>query len=166
MHMENAKLCVQSLDMLDFEKLMEVYQESNRENGEEFYPEETPERQIQLVQDEFRQFLETFFAGEGACYWVLMGNESYLSAFRLEPWRDGFLLEALETRPDFRQQGAAKRLIRSVLQELPCGTTIYSHVSRRNAASLRTHESCGFEEIPDRENPPHQVTMRFIKNRL
>ena len=65
---------------------------------------------------------------------------------RLEPYRDGLLLAALETHPQMRRKGYAVKLILEVMtyaKEL----SIYSHVSKKNIASLRTHEKCGFERI-------------------
>ena len=73
---------------------------------------------------------------------------AYVSALRLEPYKDGWLLEALETAPDHRRRGWAKALMRAVLEMLG-ETTVYSHVSRRNEASLRTHYACGFEKHLD-----------------
>ena len=65
-----------------------------------------------------------------------------MSAVRLERWRDGWLLEGLETRPDCRGKGYAEQLLETVLP-LVSGT-IYSHVHRGNQASLKLHEKMGF----------------------
>ena len=78
---------------------------------------------------------------------ILEAEGRYVSALRLEPNRDGLLLEALETLPEERRRGYAVSLISSVQRWLKaCGeVTLYSHVSKRNEASLRTHRRCGFE---------------------
>ena len=65
----------------------------------------------------------------------------------MEPYRDGLLLEALETAPGWRRMGYAVRLIQAVQQmlEQQGSVRIYSHVSKKNTASLKTHLRCGFE---------------------
>lgn len=134
---------------LSFGKLMDVYAKSNGENGREFWPEESPQRQIALAEQDFYNYLQqVFFRTDGAVYALLERSGKYVSALRLEPYRDGLLLEALETAPDLRCRGYAKALIRNVLAHTG-RRKIYSHVGKGNAASLRTHESCGFRKISD-----------------
>ena len=134
---------------LDFERLMLVYREGNRENGWVQYPNLPADRALLQAEADFRMYLqEDFFLHKGACYCIWEENGLYLSALRLEPWQDGLLLEALETHPDFRKQGYAKRLILAVQSELK-GKRVYSHVSKKNKASLATHRSCGFSIIRD-----------------
>ncbi len=136
-----------SLKELQFSSLMEVYRESNLENARQFWPR-VPENQQQLLAEQsFYQYLkEGFFSQAGAVYCVWEEGGRYVSALRLEPYEDGLLLEALETAPEHRRQGYAKALMQSVLAWVPQGK-IYSHVSRRNAASLAAHAACGFEKV-------------------
>lgn len=132
------------LSSLDFEKLMAVYRQSNTEKGALQYPKEDPAMQLRLVEDNFYRYLqEDFFHVRGALYCILSTSNCYVSALRLEPYRDGFLLEALETAPEYRRRGLATALQRHVLNNI-ADTPIYSHVNKRNAASLRTHYTCGF----------------------
>lgn len=140
---------VRQLRGLRFRELMNVYEEGNLENARELYPEETEARGQALVEEDFYQYLKIFFQTPGAVYKVWTEQESYVSALRLEPYQDGLLLEALETRPDMRRKGFAAMLIRQTLKDLPAGTKVYSHVSRRNLASRKTHESSGFAQILD-----------------
>ena len=134
---------------LDFERLMAVYREGNRENALDLYPDMPVEAAQRRAEQDFREYLqEDFFVHKGACYCVWEESGQYLSALRLEPWQDGLLLEALETHPDFRKQGYAKKLILAVQLELT-GKRVYSHVSKKNKASLATHQSCGFSIIRD-----------------
>ena len=138
-----------SLKELDFSALMGIYIESNRENGEDMWPDEPEGRQMALAEQGFYQYLrECFFPTPGVAYYVWIENGKYVSALRLEPYQDGLLLEALETAPDRRKKGCAKALICAVLTACP-GEKIYSHVSKRNVPSLRTHEACGFWKILD-----------------
>lgn len=131
-----------------FGKLMEVYEEGNLENGQDLWPEEPQWRQIALAEQEFYQYLQqVFFKSEGARYLIWEEGNRYISALRLEPYRDGLLLEALETVPKHRNQGHAAELVNAAIEY--AGAKIYSHVSKKNLPSLRTHEKCGFRKILD-----------------
>ena len=133
-----------SLKELDFSKLMAVYREGNRENGEIKYPYLSEELATVRAEDDFYDYLRSdFFAHPGGSYWVWEENGCYISALRLEPFEDGYLLEALETDPSYRKMGYAKKLVCAVLEQLP-NTVIYSHVHKRTKASLTTHHACGF----------------------
>ena len=137
----------EKLDQLSFRQLMDVYEESNRENGEVRYPNLSENRQILEAEQDFYQYLrECFFTTNGAFYALWVEDETYVSALRLEPYEDGLLLEALETAPDHRQRNYAKALIREVLHYVG-DTKVYSHVHKKNIPSLRTHEACGFYRI-------------------
>ena len=128
-----------SLSRLHFSSLMAVYAESNRENGREFWPEEPEMRQIQLAEEDFYRYLsQVFFRSPGAVYAVWEENGRYVSALRLEPYRDGLLLEALETAPEQRRKGFAAALIRAVQCFL-----------EGNLSSLKVHEKCGFRRVAD-----------------
>ena len=61
---------------------------------------------------------------------------------------DAMLLEALETAPECRRMGYGTWLIQAALQSAG-DTKVYSHVSKWNTASLRTHEKCGFVKEKD-----------------
>ena len=137
---------VRTIKELNFGQLMAVYEESNRENGAEFYPGLPEGLQIANAEQDFYQYLrECFFKTEGAFYAIWEEN-AYVSALRLEPYQDGLLLEALETAPDQRGRSYAGALIRAVLK-LPEVQKVYAHVHKKNTPSIRTHESCGFRRI-------------------
>lgn len=141
---------VRSFGDLDFDALMDIYIEGNVENAEYFYPDETAEKGLALAIRDFRNFLcGKFFTRADAQYWISAEGEAYISALRFEKYQDGLLLEALETRPEYRGHGYAKRLILDVLKKLPTKTKIYSHVAKWNTASLATHRSCGFTQSLD-----------------
>lgn len=140
------------LNELDFGKLMELYYEGNRENAEDQYPCDDLNIGILKAEQDFYQYLnEVFFPTEGAFYVVWEEHGIYLSALRLEPFREGLLLEALETHPDYRRRGYAKTLISSVLEQLKQKgiPVVYSHVHKKNTASLCTHLSCGFQRVSE-----------------
>lgn len=135
------------LQQLQFGQLMAVYAESNRENGEDFYPQLSPQAQLLQVEQEFYAYLsDCFFRQPDAAYYTWSDNGKYVSALRLEPYRDGFLLEALETHPEHRGRGYAKMLLRAV-QERAEYERIYVHISRRNALSIAVHTACGFRKV-------------------
>ena len=143
---------IKSMKELNFGQLMSVYEEGNLENGREFYPGLSQNQQILRAEQDFYQYLrESFFQTEGAFYAVWTEKGYYVSALRLEPYQDGLLLAALETAPDKRRQGYACRLLGAVQDWLSQHGPIkvYSHVSRKNAASQRSHQSCGFTKILD-----------------
>ena len=143
---------VTELGKMRFSELMEVYREGNEENGAAFWPEEPQGRQLQLAEESFYGYLsDVFFAIPGARYVLWQEGERYISALRLEPYRDGLLLEALETRPAYRHRGYGSRLVRGVQEALgkEGPVRLYSHVSRSNAASMRLHLACGFRRVSD-----------------
>ena len=132
------------LEELDFSALMDLYIEGNLEKAEEY-----GDGGLLRAEREFYDYLrEDFFRQKDAFYalWKVRGR--YVSAMRLEPHGDGWLLEALETAPDHRRKGYAKELMHAVLDEMG-HVIVYSHVSRRNEASLRTHYACGFQKHLD-----------------
>ncbi len=146
-------LCIaQNLGELSFRRLMDVYVEANRENGAWLAPQEPEDRQLQIGEDDFYSFLhDVFFKRDGVCCAMWVVDETYVSALRLEPYRDGLLLEALETAPDCRRSGFAKSLIQAVQGWLAQrgSVRLYSHVGKQNEASMRVHLQCGFRVIKD-----------------
>ncbi len=131
---------------------MAVYREGNMENGNRFYPYESATTQIRLAEQDFADYLRnTFFHQEGAVYCVLEENGSYISAARIEKYEDGYLLTALETRPDCRRKGYGMQLINGLLARCKDNgwMPIYSHISNQNYASMRMHLQCGFRVLKD-----------------
>ena len=142
-------ILARSMRDLHFSRLMEVYLEGNLENGEELYPDLPEGQKLLRAEQDFHQCLsEVFFHTSGAIYVIWEEQGAYCSALRLEPYRDGMLLEALETAPSCRRQGYAEQLIKAV-QNCFADQKIYSHVSKKNVASLRVHEKCGFHRISE-----------------
>ena len=141
--------CIYSMKELPFGALMAVYEQSNQENGEEFWPDLSAGERLLRAEQEFYQYLQqVFFQTEGAVYYLWEVKSRPVCALRLEPYRDGMLLEALETAPEQRRKGYATALIRAALAQV--GTVkIYSHVGKRNEASLKTHIACGFRRISE-----------------
>ena len=130
-----------TLQQLSFGKLMEVYLEGNLEKAAEV-------GLLQAEQDFYQYLKECFFPTAGAVYAIWEENDAYCSALRLEPYKDGLLLSALETAPAYRCKGYARKLTEAVLEAFS-ESNIYSHVSKENLPSLALHEACGFLKISD-----------------
>ena len=131
---------------------MEIYEEGNILNGNLRYPQESATMQRMLAEQDFADYLRhTFFRQDGSAYCVHTDNGSYISAARIEKYADGYLLSAVETRPDMRRMGYGKRMLNALLAEctnrglLP----VYSHVDNRNVASMMLHLQCGFQAYKD-----------------
>lgn len=140
---------VKKLRELDFGQLLAVYEESNRENGEDLYPDLPAGQQILRAEQDFYAYLQTgFFTQPGDRYCIWEENGQYISALRLQSYRDGLLLEALETHPDHRGRGYAQKLIRAALQKVEADR-VYVHISPRNLPSIAAHTACGFQKILD-----------------
>lgn len=145
-------LAASSLGEISFPQLMEVYHQTNLNNGKILAPFDSEARQLQLAEENFYDYLhDSFFRHPSAQYMIWAEEGRYTSALRLEPYRDGLLLGALETAPDFRRRGCATRLIRAVQGELTRrgNVQLYSHVHKKNLASLSVHGNCDFQIIQD-----------------
>jgi RimJ/RimL family protein N-acetyltransferase len=143
---------IRSMSELRFGELMRVYEQSNLEKGRQNWLYETKARQVALAEQDFYDYLrQCFFAISGAVYFVWQVTGHYVSALRLEPWKDGLLLTGLETSPGQRGKGYASELLQSVQAylEQQGAFMLYSHINKRNAASIAVHEKCGFRKLYD-----------------
>ena len=85
---------VRKMGQLPFSALMGVYEEENLALGRRRWPREPESRQLALAEEVFREYLETvFFRQEGALYALWLREDRCVSALRLEPYRDGLLLD-------------------------------------------------------------------------
>jgi len=136
---------VNTVNQLDFSSLMEIYIQSNTRLGREQWPMESDMEQLFRTELEFYRYLRMdFFQKSGAFYALWMEDYHSVSAVRLEPWRDGWLLEGLETHPQHRKKGYATKVMQGALEQLT-DEKVYSHVHRGNAASLAVHRKNGFK---------------------
>lgn len=140
---------VRNMRELPFRALMDVYAEGNREKAVDEWPDLPEGLALEMAEQDFYQYLrEGFFTTSGALYALWESDGTYTSALRLEPYRDGLLMEALETAPEHRRKGHGEALIRAVLNRIG-GTKLYSHVHKSNVPSLNIHEKCGFQRIKE-----------------
>lgn len=140
---------IKSLDRLPFGELMAVYEESNKEAGAEKYPKLSANLQLLEAEQDFYAYLRCFFRQEDSFYALWRIDGALVSALRIEPYQDGWLLAALETKPNRRGYGYAKALIGEVLVYLEQTNRLplYSHISKNNLPSQKVHISCGFQRI-------------------
>jgi len=140
---------IKSLSELPFGELMSVYEEGNRENGAECYPDLSANLQLLEAEQDFYAYLKCFFRQQDSFYALWRQDGELVSALRIEPYQDGWLLAALETKPDCRNHGYAKRLLHALLAyvEETNRLPVYSHISKQNISSQKVHLSCDFREI-------------------
>ena len=125
---------IYSISALDAEQLLSIYKDHEWNSGE------------------FLTYLDDdFFRQKGAFYAIWIEGTVYKSAVRLEPYSDGLLLHSLETAPEARRMGYAHNLLTALISCLQTEgfSLIYSHIDKRNRASVALHKKCGFEIISD-----------------
>lgn len=152
---------VKNMGSFPFSKMMELYSHSNASAARERYPQETEFQGLYRVEMEFYQYLRhDFFAMEDNFYAIWLEAGIPVSAARFERWKDGYLLEALETHPDYRGKGYAVCVLQEALELI--SLPVYSHVRKENKASLRVHEKCGFVISRDTALVNGNFDSRFV----
>lgn len=143
---------IKSICELNTDQLLLVYGETICKSGLDSYSEFSAEQQIRLAEIDLLNYLrEDFFRQRDAFFAIWVAEGIYKSALRVENYRDGVLLHALETIPNARKMGYAFCLIVEVLaylRQIGC-KSVYSHIHKHNTASLRLHKKCGFQQISD-----------------
>ena len=150
-------LITRKSEEIDFNKLMDIYEESNRENLSmvESDIDEKSDKNIlyQKVRQAYTDYLKNDFLKSGKNYMaILIDDKSYLSALRLYDEGKFFLLEALETNPNFRRKGYGEKLLSKVLDNFANREEIRSEVGKNNKKSLNLHKKLGFKIKEEREN--------------
>lgn len=143
---------------MDYSQLLQLY----AEDGPDSYA---------LNTDLYLYLKDDFFRVEGAFYAAWCIDEKYVSVLRVEPYRDGWLVEALQTLRSERGKGFATKLLRSVLDAsvIPNGEAVYAHVHKKNISSLAVHRTCGFDRISesaafiDGSVYQHSCTLKYTK---
>lgn len=140
-------LILRQLSPADGRKMMDIYQESNEENIDCFYPGATDRSQaLAKVEADFLRFIGQFLSEEKNTYYVWEENGEWVSALRLTRFQGFCYLEALETRPDCRRKDCGEALLRAVLDHLKQlgPVEVRDCVSKKNLPSLTVHQKCGF----------------------
>ena len=141
-------LVFHDLSGLNWSQFFAVYRESSAENAAEWYPELSSEEAIAKYEEGYRDYMTGDFQVEQGTLLVLETDGAYRSALRLLPQgQNAFLLEALETHPEYRELGFGKRILQETMLYLHGAfpnCTVCSHVSRKNKISIQTHRAAGF----------------------
>ncbi len=153
--MDNSRIMlkiIKTISQLNTEQFLAVYEQSIRKSGRDLYRDFFEDQQVRLAQEDLLAYLrDDFFRQMDAFCAVWVADGVYRSALRVEPYRDGVLLHALETALDSRKMGYAFCLVTAVLEYLRQRKRIavYSHIQKRNLPSIRLHEKCGFRLFSD-----------------
>lgn len=142
---------IKNMRELNFGALMEVYKDNPEIYGIADGTDRNAENSFQTQQMFYHYLRDVFFRDPRAFYAVWDAERGYLAALRIEPYRDGVLIEALETAPEARGTGVASALLKALLVEcrkLQFGK-IYAHIRKDNAISLHLHQKCGFSIISE-----------------
>ena len=152
---------IKSMRDFPFARMMEVYHESIIATARECYPEESEFRGLYDAEMEFYQYLRyDFFTMENSFYAIWEEKDIPVSAARFERWKDGWLMEALETHPDYRGRGYAAMVLQGALECME--EPVYAHVAKDNKASARVHEKCGFVICADTALINGDYDSRFV----
>lgn len=152
--MDNLRIMlkiVKSINKLNLEQFLSVYEDSSRKNGRLSHKDISETQQLLKAEDDLIAYMREFFQQKDVFCALWVADGVYRSILRIEPYRDGVLLHALETAPNDRNMGYGQQLVTSVLEYLKtngCGK-VYSHIEKRNLPSLHLHEKCGFCKISD-----------------
>ena len=151
---EMKLLRITDYDDIDERMLMDIYAEGNLENTDYFFPDEKDKDvAVKKVEEGFLDFLKNkFYKMEEATYWILEEEGLWVSAARTCMAQPGiFYLEALETKPDERERGYGSLLLAGIIETLKQGGSfkLCDCVSKKNIASLKTHEKCGFQIVSE-----------------
>lgn len=138
---------INSIRDLSFSDIIHVYSQSIAENGRLYYPALDLHNQRLEAEQDLYNYLCTFFKISGAYMGIWIENGIYISAVRIEPYKDGMLISALETAPECRGLGYATRLLSAITQVQD--NRYYSHVSVDNKSSLIVHKKAGFSVLSD-----------------
>ena len=128
------------VEKVDLDRLMEVYRESNYENMISLSYD-----CLDDLESTYKEYLKKDFLENKDNYLgVLANGESYLSALRLHREDGGYLIEAIETKPEFRNLGYGLSLLFLVRKRISEAFYLQSEVSENNIKSLNLHKKLGF----------------------
>ena len=140
---------IHNIQQISYSALMLVCRESIIHSGKQNYPGFSEAEQLIQAENDLYDYLTTMFQTDSkaiCAVWVAEG--SYKAILRLEEYRDGLLLNSLETAPEARRKGYGSLLVQNTLLQFP-NINIYCHIHRNNKASIALHEKCGFCKIAD-----------------
>ena len=137
--------CIRSADDLNFSSLCIIYEADIELDRRKYYGHlDVAEGRFAAENDMYTYMHESFFNNGGLIYTFSQGNQ-YACIARIEPYRDGMLLNSVVTADQFRKMGYASALVDVVLKN--SGRPIYSHIYRNNKASIKLHDKFGFKKL-------------------
>ena len=137
-------IIVKDYQSLDIAQLLQLYGDELQTRGKKDYPKLPAGIALEYAELDLKEYLqEHFFAVKDALYGILLIEGQYVSALRMEPYQDGYLLHALHTDRYNRRKGFGRKLVQSVLDYIG-PNKVYSHVKKENVASVAFHLAMGF----------------------
>lgn len=136
---------------LDKAQLLNVYEQSVCEAGKQNYAYLSENLQLLRAEEDLLSYIDQFLADMHSLLALWICDGIYRAVLRIEPYNDGYLLAGLETAPDERNKGHATALIKEVQKYLSQVDhyKLYSHVDKKNYASVHVHQNCGFYCVLD-----------------
>lgn len=141
-------LVVNSLRVLDFSQLTRLYEDDIEQDRRRHYAHmDAAEGRFCAENDLYHYLRDCFFGQNNGAYYIYEENGKYLSAFRIEQYLDGLLINALITDEGHRNKGLASDLLNKLFESVT--VPVYAHIYRKNMASLAIHRKFGFKKHAD-----------------
>ena len=137
---------ISNAEQLPYSQVMYVYEQSIRERAQKDHCNCCSKQQLLNAEQDLYAYLQDVLEQKLAVLAFWTDNNKFVSALRLEKYRDGLLLTALETAPRERGKGYASMLVSCVVDQFS-DSKIYSHIADNNLASISVHLKCGFQKI-------------------
>lgn len=138
-------LITQDLEYICYSELMRVYEQSNIKHGASKYSRFSSAEQLLSAEQDLYDYLK-FVLVSGGWFAAWITSDGYKSALRLEPFKDGYLITALETAQDDRGRGYADALLHNVVSKFST-VKVYAHIYSNNQISIHLHVKNGFVRI-------------------
>lgn len=144
-------LIIKAFSKMEVKQVLEVYSESTQQTAKDDTRDLPYGLRMEEAEQRFLAYLRDFLQSPDTTMVVWEVDGVYKAALRVEPYLDGWLITGLETAPTARRCGYGAQLVKEVLNYLRDQDKIrvYSHVDKRNAASLSLHYVSGFKIIAD-----------------
>lgn len=145
---------VKQFEKLNFNKLMQVYEESNTLNAKAYVKEDNISFEDALLKskESFYSFLKNnFFVKNNGMFFILKDeNGEYKAALRIEEYEENkFFLQGLETKLDCRNCGFSTTLLKetiSYLEEKRGNIEIRCSILEDNVSSIKSHLKVAFRK--------------------
>ena len=135
---------IRSINHLDLREITQIYEDAGFDSTPSGF-KQLKSHDRQKVSNIYECFYDLFRLGGFCGLWIVDGR--VVSAVRAECFEDGYLISGLVTRIEYRGNGYASNLLSGVVDA--AGKKCYSHVDKRNKASLLVHRKCGFQHMSD-----------------